>query len=484
MKKQRKDIWVIGFALFSMFFGAGNMIFPPYLGLETGTDWVTGFLSFTFADAGLALVAIVALVFGSGSLEGMLRPLGKVPSVLLSIACYLCIGPLLAIPRTAASTFELAIAPSFSFGPVPFSFLFFILVFAFTIRPNRVVDILGKILTPALYLSLLILIIRGIATPIGPIAETGFDGAFLSGLMVGYQTMDVIASVVFIILITNTLENRGYAGKEKVKITILSGVVATIGMMVVYGGLTYLGATATNHLQRPWNFPGQPAAGNCSALNEQRRHCFIGDYCRPGLPYHCNGPYFLCGCLFFKAAAGQVQLPRLCGRYLYFQCRGFQLWHQHHCCFFRPYFKHNISGCAYHDCPFLFSKAFARQRVPLQHGCRFNYQHGYHPLALCFLCPPLGTSFKQVRLWLAAAYPFVRRSRLVCKAAPPNCIIYPHGVCRHGAFFLQSRRSAPVLRASQSIPPCSAPWCSCSFAVFYSAPTNRQKAAGEDKIYR
>lgn len=245
MKKQRKDIWVIGFALFSMFFGAGNMIFPPYLGLETGTDWVTGFLSFTFADAGLALVAIVALVFGSGSLEGMLRPLGKVPSVLLSIACYLCIGPLLAIPRTAASTFELAIAPSFSFGPVPFSFLFFILVFAFTIRPNRVVDILGKILTPALYLSLLILIIRGIATPIGPIAETGFDGAFLSGLMAGYQTMDVIASVVFIILITNTLENRGYAGKEKVKITILSGVVATIGMMVVYGGLTYLGATAT-----------------------------------------------------------------------------------------------------------------------------------------------------------------------------------------------------------------------------------------------
>ena len=130
-KQQQKDILVIGFALFAMFFGAGNMIFPPHLGLETGNQWPLGFFSFTFADAGLALVAILALVTGSSdSLDGLLRRLGRVPALLLSSACFLCIGPLLAIPRTAASTFELAVQPSFSLGSVPFSFLYFALVLA------------------------------------------------------------------------------------------------------------------------------------------------------------------------------------------------------------------------------------------------------------------------------------------------------------------------------------------------------------------
>lgn len=245
-KQQQKDILVIGFALFAMFFGAGNMIFPPHLGLETGNQWPLGFFSFTFADAGLALVAILALVTGSSdSLDGLLRRLGRVPALLLSSACFLCIGPLLAIPRTAASTFELAVQPSFSLGSVPFSFLYFALVLALTLRPTKVIDIVGKILTPALYVCLLALIIKGVITPLGPLAETAANGVFLSGLMSGYQTMDVIAAVVFIILIADTLNKRGYNKEEKTRITIFSGVIAALGLTIVYGGLTYLGATAS-----------------------------------------------------------------------------------------------------------------------------------------------------------------------------------------------------------------------------------------------
>ena len=106
MKHTRKsDIFVIGFALFSMFFGAGNVIFPPYLGLESGAQWVLGFICYYIADIGLALVALFAILHRGGS-EGITRRIGRIPSTLLMCAIVLCIGPMMAIPRTAASTYE------------------------------------------------------------------------------------------------------------------------------------------------------------------------------------------------------------------------------------------------------------------------------------------------------------------------------------------------------------------------------------------
>ena len=103
MKRTRKDIldiFVIGFALFSMFFGAGNVIFPPYLGLGCGKQWFLGFVCYYLADIGLALLALFAILRRGGP-EGITRRLGKVPAAILMSAIVLCIGPMLAIPRTA-----------------------------------------------------------------------------------------------------------------------------------------------------------------------------------------------------------------------------------------------------------------------------------------------------------------------------------------------------------------------------------------------
>ena len=158
-KKQTMDVLVIGFALFSMFFGAGNLIFPPKLGLQTGQDWAIGFTIFTIADAGLALVAILATIRGTGELDGITRRVGRLPSMLLGISVFLCVGPLMAIPRTAASTFELGAGPVFrTDARVLFAVAFFLLVFVLSVRPSKVIDIIGKFLTPALYVSLLVLI--------------------------------------------------------------------------------------------------------------------------------------------------------------------------------------------------------------------------------------------------------------------------------------------------------------------------------------
>ena len=101
---------VVGFALFSMFFGAGNMIFPPYLGMQAGTAWISGFLFYFVADIGLAMLAMFAILRCDGT-EAITAPIGKIPARVLMSAIVLCIGPMLAIPRTAATTYEMSIAP-------------------------------------------------------------------------------------------------------------------------------------------------------------------------------------------------------------------------------------------------------------------------------------------------------------------------------------------------------------------------------------
>ena len=113
-KTSLKDIAVIGLALFAMFFGAGNLIFPPYLGTNAGSEWFIGFMCFFIADVGLALVAILSMIKGGDvSIQGVTKKLGAVPSVIINTLVVLCIGPFLAIPRTAATTFEMGVMPIF-----------------------------------------------------------------------------------------------------------------------------------------------------------------------------------------------------------------------------------------------------------------------------------------------------------------------------------------------------------------------------------
>ena len=138
-----KDCIVIGAALFAMFFGAGNMIFPPYLGLQAGVEWFAAFLGYYAADVGLAVVAMLALIRTGGS-EGLLRPLGRVWGGGLMCAIMLCLGPIISIPRTAATTYELSIYPLWEGMDLNlFCALFFVVVFLLSVNESAVVDIVG-----------------------------------------------------------------------------------------------------------------------------------------------------------------------------------------------------------------------------------------------------------------------------------------------------------------------------------------------------
>lgn len=240
-----RDVIVVGFALFSMFFGAGNVIFPPYLGMESGQQWLAGFSAYYIADIGLALLGMFALL-RVGSSEAVLHRVGRVPAEILMCAIILCIGPMVA--RTSASTFEMAIAPNLpGVSPVLFSILFFAVILALCIKESAVVDIVGKILTPLLLVGLCAIILKGIFSPLGDILTAPkIANVTVTGIKSGYQTMDALAALPFGIIVLQSVTDKGYTGsKSKLRLVGGGAVLAGVLLLAVYMGLAYLGATVS-----------------------------------------------------------------------------------------------------------------------------------------------------------------------------------------------------------------------------------------------
>ena len=252
MQQERKritlDCLVVGFALFSMFFGAGNVVFPPYLGMQCGTAWFAGFVYYFAADIGLAMLTMFAILRGRGT-DAIVNPVGKIPAAILMSAIILCIGPMLAIPRTAATTYEMSIAPlAPSFSSVLFSILFFALILVLSVRESAVVDIVGKILTPLLLLGLAVLILKGVLFPLGKISSAPtVKSVAATGILSGYQTMDVLAAMAFGVLILQSADKKGYHDlKGQKKLVAGAALLAGALLLLVYLGLTYLGGTVSS----------------------------------------------------------------------------------------------------------------------------------------------------------------------------------------------------------------------------------------------
>lgn len=243
---------VVGFALFSMFFGAGNIIFPPYVGLAAGKDWFMGFLCYYMADVGLAMLAVFAMLRTEsiGRVESIMVRLGNIPAKAMMVTIVVCIGPLLAMPRTCATTFSMVMLPLVGdklLFSVIFAVFFFGLALIFACRESALVDLVGRYLTPLLVLGLLFLIALGVMNPIGPISETAkIDNVAWMGISAGYQTLDVLAIIVFGLLVVNAMKARGYSSARMKFISVgMASIVAGITLFIVYLGLCYLGATVS-----------------------------------------------------------------------------------------------------------------------------------------------------------------------------------------------------------------------------------------------
>lgn len=247
MGKNTKDVILVGVALFAMFFGAGNLIFPPFMGLLAGVDWSIAMAGFLITGIGMPLLGIIATARAGGTVEHLARRVNPLFGRIMSIVVILSIGPLLAIPRTSATAYEMAIRPSFEgFHPAFFSILFFGVTLAFALNRSTVVEKIGKYLTPVLFVTLAWIILEGIFSPVGDIVDTNLNQPFSRGFSEGYQTMDTLASIVFAQIVIGALVFKGYTHiGQQMKMTAYAGLIAATGLGLVYGGLMYLGATAS-----------------------------------------------------------------------------------------------------------------------------------------------------------------------------------------------------------------------------------------------
>ncbi|ACD23466.1 branched-chain amino acid transport system II carrier protein [Clostridium botulinum] len=243
MKKNTKDIIIIGFALFAMFFGAGNLIFPPFLGHMVGDQYILGVIGFVCTGVGLPLLAIIATTKGDGTFETMASKIGPKFAIIFATILFIAIGPMLAIPRTAATTYELTINPLVpSLSPLISMIIYFGINLIFVLKRSTIIDTIGKYLTPALILILTFIIVKGVVSPIGHVVSTDATSVLSSSFIEGYQTMDALAGLLFASVITTTLRQKKYSDKEILPMTIKSSGVAIVGLAFIYGGLMYLGA--------------------------------------------------------------------------------------------------------------------------------------------------------------------------------------------------------------------------------------------------
>lgn len=239
----KRNVLVVAFALFSLFFGAGNLILPPQLGFKAGESW--GVVTLGFA---LSAVCIPILgIWAHAKLQGTIYDFGKKVSPLFSLVyAYLvyAISISLPSPRTASVTHEMGIAPFFDTSPWITSLLYFALVFLFVMNRSKILDIIGKLLTPAILLILVLIIAQAIFGFSFDFNSSSFDSPFTKGILEGYQTFDAIGAVVVggVIIISINLKNNKIPYESKKNLILKAGLFSGIGLLLVYTGLTLTGA--------------------------------------------------------------------------------------------------------------------------------------------------------------------------------------------------------------------------------------------------
>ncbi|QHI37963.1 Branched-chain amino acid transport system 2 carrier protein [Kordia antarctica] len=239
---KNKELFITSFALFSMFFGAGNLLLPPLLGYQATDQWF-------WVTLGFMITAVVVPIFGilaHARLQGSMFDFGKKVSPLFSsIFCIIIyiISVTIPSPRTAAATHEISIFPNFGTNALLTSSLYFALVLVFVLNRSKILNFLGKFLTPLIVLILLAIIGIGLLMPHEAIKASEFTTPLFTGLEVGYQTFDAIGAIVIGGVIIISLNLKGITSfEEKKKLIAKSGWIAGFGLFVMYAGLILLGS--------------------------------------------------------------------------------------------------------------------------------------------------------------------------------------------------------------------------------------------------
>ena len=298
-----RDIIALGFMTFALFIGAGNIIFPPIVAQQAGEHvWLAAF-GFLITAVGLPVITIIALSRVEGSIQALSSPLGKVASLILTISCYLAVGPLFATPRTATVSYEIGFSSYFGTSAsslLIYSAIYFAFVTLVSLYPNKILDTVGYVLSPLKILALVILGGSAFLIPAGfiPAPINNYVASPISeGFVNGYLTMDTLGALVFGIVIINAIRSRGVTDKALItKYAVYAGLISGIGLTLVYLSLFKLGLgshdTAPN------------AANGAIILHAYVQHAF-GDY----------GSLFLSAMIFIACMVTAIGLTCACAEY-------------------------------------------------------------------------------------------------------------------------------------------------------------------------
>lgn len=280
----KRALFAIALMLFSMFFGAGNLIFPPMLGANAGDNFVPAVTGFLISGVALPVLAIIAIALSGQDIRALAARAGTVFTIVFSIAIYLSIGTFFGIPRTGAVSFSTAVSPvtgwESTLASVGFNLVFFVVATWLALNPSGLVDRLGKVLTPALLALLVVLIVLSLFQLHNPGAAPTEEYAaspFPAGLMEGYFTMDSLAALAFGILVISAIKEQKIANPLPGTTMAALGAGALLG--TIYLGLAIMGsripegqsykdgATLLSHASlQVLGFPGQVVLGGVVLL--------------------------------------------------------------------------------------------------------------------------------------------------------------------------------------------------------------------------
>ena len=241
-----------GLLLFGIFFGAGNLIFPPTLGAQSGEQFLPAIAGFVFSGVG---IAVLTLIIGTLNPKGYIYEISKKISPLFATiylaALYLSIGSFFAIPRTATTSYAVGISPLLAeaykgLGLIVFTLIYFVAAYLIALNPSKILDRIGRILTPVFAFLIIILVILGAFKYGANAPQTATEAyqisAFGAGFLEGYNTLDALASVAFSVIAVQTLKQLGFSSKKEYISTIwVVGIVVAIGFSALYIGLGFLG---------------------------------------------------------------------------------------------------------------------------------------------------------------------------------------------------------------------------------------------------
>ncbi|MDO4696761.1 MAG: branched-chain amino acid transport system II carrier protein [Neisseria sp.] len=243
-----RSVLIVGFMLLAIFFGAGNLIFPPKLGLDGGGSFWPSIAGFVVTGVGLPLLGIIVSAFYEGGYKAALDRVHPWFSIAFLMAIYLAIGPFFAGPRTGATAYEMAIVPFLggadAVSLLLFTLAYFALALWLSLNPSKMVDRIGSVLTPVLLIAIAALVAKAyflfsndaVAAP-----STLKDNAFAAGMLEGYFTMDALASIAFSVIVLNAIKNKVGNQAALIRQTAAAAVIAAAALGLIYIALGWIG---------------------------------------------------------------------------------------------------------------------------------------------------------------------------------------------------------------------------------------------------